>query len=183
MEQANYKRFLEGERIYLREVRLSDVNERYYNWMNDSEVTQYLEKRYIPQSMENIRNFVIEKDGSTDELFFAICLIENDLHIGNIKLGPINWIHRFGDISLLIGDKTYWGQGFATQAIRLVVTFAFETLNLHKLRAGYYAGNIGSGKAFIKNGFKQEGILKNQWFIQNQWMDEILLGLEKRNGS
>ena len=173
----NYKNFIEGERIYLREVRLSDVNENYYHWMNTPVVNQYLETRYIPQSMENIKRYVEKMDGKTDEIFLAICLKENDRHIGNIKLGPINWIHRFADVSLLIGEKNLWGKGIATEAISLVVRHAFETLNLHKLRAGCYAENRGSARAFIKNGFKKEGLLRGQWFVKDHWVDEILLGL------
>ena len=64
-------KFLEGSRIYLREVRLSDVNDNYYNWMNDPEVTQYLETRFIPQSMENIKSFVTSMDGRSDQIFLA----------------------------------------------------------------------------------------------------------------
>jgi len=50
-------------------------------------------------------------------------------------------------------------------------------LNLHKLRAGCYADNIGSIKAFEKNGFSQEGCLKNQWYSNGNYMDQIWLGL------
>ena len=50
--------------------------------------------------------------------FLPFAIKTTDKHIGNIKLGPINWIHRYGDISLLIGDKDYWGKGIATEAIR-----------------------------------------------------------------
>ena len=179
MEKTNdvYKHFIEGERIYLREVRISDVNENYYRWMNDPDVNQYLETRYIPQSFENIKRYVENLDGQTNEIFLAICLKENNQHIGNIKLGPINWIHRFADISLVIGEKNYWGKGIATEAIRLVSDFAFKTINLRKLKAGCYALNIGSAKAFEKASFKKEGLIKGQWIVDNEPVDEILLGL------
>lgn len=169
--------FIEGKQIYLREVRISDVNENYYRWLNDSEVNRYLETRYIPRSIQNIREFVEKMDGNPDEIFLAICLKENDLHIGNIKLGPINWIHRFADISLLIGEKAYWGKGIATEAIMAVTRFAFDVLNLNKLQAGCYSKNIGSAKAFIKTGFTQEGVLKNHWIVSGEYQDEIILGL------
>lgn len=176
-EKTKYKNFIEGEKIYLREVRASDVSANYYRWMNDPDVNQYLETRYIPQSIDNIRRFVESKDGKTDEIFLAICLKENDQHIGNIKLGPINWIHRFADISLLIGEKKYWGQGIASEAIRVLSTFAFNVLNLKKIKAGCYEDNIGSRKTFEKAGFKVEGILKKQWELNGKYQDEILLGL------
>lgn len=174
---ASYQKFLEGSAIYLREVRESDVTEDYYNWINDSEVNQYLETRYFPRSKSNILNFVKALDGSKDEILLAICDKASDKYIGNIKLGPINWVHRYADISLLIGDKDYWGKGLATEAIHLVTGFAFNTLNLHKLKAGCYADNAGSKKAFEKVGFVKEGHLKNMWIVNRGYQDWIILGL------
>ncbi len=169
--------FITGKRINLREVRLSDVNENYYRWLNDPDVTRHLEIRYIPRSMENIGKYVEEMDGNPHEIFLAICLKEDGRHVGNIKLGPINWIHGFGDISLVIGEKAVWGRGIAAEAIRLLSRFAFDVLNLHKLRSGCYEENKGSIKAFLKAGFTQEGALKKQWQVNGNFQDEILLGL------
>jgi RimJ/RimL family protein N-acetyltransferase len=57
-EQNNSPTFLEGERICLREIRLSDVNENYHRWMNDAEVITYLESRFSANSMDAIKDFV-----------------------------------------------------------------------------------------------------------------------------
>jgi len=174
---ANFNKFIEGNKVYLREVNESDVTDNYYNWINDPEINQYLETRYLPRSKNNILEHVKHLDGLSNEIFFAICDKATDKHIGNIKLGPINWIHRYGDISLLIGDKDYWGKGIATEAIRLVTGFGFYTLNLHKIKAGCYAQNLGSAKAFEKVGFVREGLLIKQWMVKGEYQDEILLGL------
>ncbi len=174
--------FITGEQIYLREVRLSDVNEDYRRWLNDPEVTRYLEIRYVPHSLEDIRKYVAAMDGNPEEIFLAVCLKKNGAHVGNIKLGPINRIHRFADISLVIGEKAVWGRGIATEAIRLLARFAFDVLNLHKLKAGCYADNKGSAKAFLKAGFVQEGILKNQWQVAGKYQDELLFGLCRGDG-
>jgi len=176
-KEGTVRSYIEGKRIYLREVRISDVNENYYDWLNDPEVNRYLETRYVPRSLQNIKEFVEKMGGNQDEIFLAICLKENDMHIGNIKLGPINWIHRFADISLLIGEKQCWGRGLATEAIKILSGFAFNILNLHKLRSGCYADNAGSARAFIKAGFIQEGTLKKQWQSNGRFQDELLFGL------
>jgi len=170
-------RFICGERIYLREVRPSDVNESYYQWMNDSEVTQYLETRFYPNSMESLREYVTSKLGDRDNVFLSIILKENEQHIGNIKLGPINWIHRFADVGLLIGEKSCWGKGYATEAISLVTKYAFNTLNLHRLTAGCYETNMGSAKAFLKVGWKQEGLRIARFYCNGSYTNEIILGI------
>ena len=171
------KNFMEGKNIFLREVRENDVNDNYYSWLNNSEVNQYLETRYFPRSKENILSYVKHMDGQSNEIFLAICDKKSGIHIGNIKLGPINWIHRYADISLLIGDQEFWGKGIATEAIRLVTEFGFYTLNLHKVKAGCYEKNQGSAKAFEKVGFVREGLLKKQWIVNGAFFDEILMGL------
>ena len=176
-----YNKYLEGIRIYLREVRESDVNDEYYRWINDPEVNRFLESRFYPQSKNDILNYVKKMESNPDEVFFAICIKDNDKHIGNIKLGPINWIHRKGDISLVIGKKEFWGKGIATEAIRLVVNFAFNLLNLHKLCAGYYDSNIGSAKAFSKCGFEEEGSYTQECFLNGVFVNSIRTGLINRN--
>jgi len=175
--EANESPFLVGERIYLREVRAGDVNAGYRTWLNDAEVNQYLETRFVPRSIENIAAYVRDLDGKSESVFLAICLKENGIHVGNIKVGPINWIHRFADISLFIGDKSQWGRGLGSEAISLVTRFAFKELNLNRLQAGCYRSNLGSSRAFEKCGFQREGILRKKRFSKGDYEDELLLGL------
>lgn len=168
--------FLNGDRLCLRDVYPSDVNERYHAWMNDREITKYLEVRFRPHSIENILSFVKRLDGNPDEILLAICLHDQGRHIGNIKLGPINHIHRRGDISLFIGEKDYWGKGYATEAISLLKEFAFMELGLRKLTAGAYAANKGSINAFLRNGFEIEGTLKQHCLCGGSYCDVVMLG-------
>jgi [ribosomal protein S5]-alanine N-acetyltransferase len=178
MTKADKRRgLLEGDRIYLRGVCLDDVNEVYCGWLNDPEVNKYLESRFYPQTLETLRDFVGSKLGDRENPFFAIILKEGDRHIGNIKLGPINNIHRFADIGIIIGEKDCWGKGYGLEAIRLIVKYAFDTLNLHKLTAGCYEPNAPSMKAFIKAGFTQEGVRKSHCYCDGKYVDDILLGL------
>jgi [ribosomal protein S5]-alanine N-acetyltransferase len=172
-----FNRFIEGERIYLREVRPADVNEEYYKWMNDSDVTKHLESRFYPNSKESLLDFVTGKLRDKNNIFLAVIIKDGERHIGNIKLGPIDWIHRLADVALLIGAKDFWGRGYGTEAIGLIVNFAFRELNLHKLTAGHYSANVGSGKAFTKNGFVVEGVRRKHRFFDGDYVDTVLLGL------
>lgn len=178
MDIDERKKFLlEGNRIYLREVRLSDVNANYHVWMNDPEVMQYMESRFTAHSIESIQSFVEMMLNDKDYLFLAIVVKERDRHIGNIKLGPINRTHSFADIGILIGEKDCWGKGYGTEAIRLLTSYAFTTLKLHKLTAGCYDVNKGSENAFKKVGFVVEGVRKQHRLYDGKYVDSILFGL------
>ena len=168
-----------GERLYLRGLSVDDVGEVYHRWLNDPEVTQYTESRFVPHSMAGLREYVARFAGDRDHLFLAIVLRKDNRHIGNIKLGPINWIHRTGDIGIIIGEKECWGQGYASDAIRLLTDYAFRALNLRRLTAGCYATNVGSVRAFLKAGFQQDGTRRRQYWSGNSYVDEILLGRER----
>ena len=86
-----YEHFIEGDSIYLREVRREDVNEAYYRWMNDNEITRYTESRFYPYSMEQLQAYAGALDGKRDAVFLAIVSKGDNKHIGNIKLGNIDW--------------------------------------------------------------------------------------------
>ena len=166
---------LESERIYLRPVEISDATEEYVGWLNDPEVNRFLESRFVIHTLEGVRSYVKRVGKDQNNVFLAIIRKEDGKHIGNIKLGSIDWYHKVGDIGILIGDKKSWGKGYATEAIRALESYAFGTLNLHKLTAGAYENNVGSIKAFLKLGFFEEGRRREQVFFQGDYLDTVLL--------
>ena len=150
---------LTSNRLILRAVELSDLTTSYVEWLNDRMVNRYLETRFLPQTMESLRGYWEAHRDDPGSPWFAICQQVDGRHIGNIKLGPIHWLHRRADISLFIGDRSCWGQGYASEAIAVVRDWAFAELDLQKLNAGIYVGNHGSRRAFEKSGFSLEGTL------------------------
>lgn len=168
---------LMGDRIFLRNVRLTDADGPYLEWMNDQEVVAFTESRFHRHSAEELRTYVENINADDHYVFRAIILRETGRHIGNIKLGPIDWHHRFGDLGIIIGAKESWGRGYATESIRLVANYAFSTLKLHKLTAGCYARNVSAIRAFQKAGFAQEGVRPGQYLSDGRYVDLVLLGL------
>lgn len=168
---------LECDNFYLRNISIEDCNENYLEWMNDSEINQYLESRFIIHTIDSLKSFVSSMNSSENNILFAIIDKESDKHIGNIKLGNIHPIHRYADIGLVIGDKNYWGQGIATNAINLVCKYAFDELNLRKVFAGVYENNIGSIKAFKKCGFKIAYTKKDTYFFNGNYIDAFVFEL------
>lgn len=168
---------LRSDRLTLRAVTLDDVGPAYQAWLADPAVNRYLETRHAEQTLDKIAAFVKKMQDKPDEFFWAICVTVEDRHIGNIKLGPVNPHHQRADVSLFIGDKAYWGQGYAGEAIGLVTDHAFRDLKLQKLCAGAYTPNIASIAAFEHQGWTREGQQKNHGLIDGESLDSILLGI------
>ena len=167
--------FLQGEKIFLRRLTEEDATEEYVRWMNDPDINQYLESRFYTQTIESTKAFI--RSVTNDNNYqFGIFVKDTEKHIGNIKIGGINLYHKFADIGFLIGEKDYWGKGIASEAVKLATDYAFNSLKLHKLYGGAYAPNIGSIKAFLKNGYLEEGRQISQYFCNGKYVDVILLG-------
>lgn len=165
--------------VILKQLTTKNFNPDYLNWLNDKKINKYLEVRYKKQTKKSINQFINICKNSKNIKLFGIFLKSEKLHIGNIKIQITNYIHKRAEVGLLIGDKKAWGQGYGTEAIKLITQYAKKKLNLKKLYAGCYEENIGSKKAFLKAGWKIEGFQKSFWKINSQKRSgEILLGIE-----
>lgn len=169
---------IETQRLQLRELEVADCSDAYVAWMNDPEVKRFLETRFQPeQTIDSIRGFVASIRAKPNEVLFGIFLKEAGRHIGNIKVGPISAIHLCGDVSLLVGARDCWGAGYAAEAIGAVSRYAFSSLGVHKLSASMYSPNVGSTKAFLKTGYRQEGLRRDHYMLDGERCDIVELGL------
>ena len=165
-------------RLYFRKLTSDDLY-YYYKWMGDREVTQYLENRFLPHSVGDLQVYINQKNGDPNCLFLGILSSSLKTHIGNIKLDYIDWIHRRGEIGIMIGRKDFWGKGYGEEAIRGLCEFAFNELNLFRITAGCYEANKASLGAFQKAGFFVEGVYRKHIWCNGEWNDEVLMGLLK----
>lgn len=164
------------ERMTLRPLRADDCGQHYVDWLADKEINQYLETRHRPQTHADIQAFVESVNAKDNEHLFGMFLSEERRHIGNIKVGPIGTVHPVADVSLLIGARDCWGQGYAGEAIRAVSRHAFDHLKVSKLSASMYAPNKGSMHAFLKVGYRQEGVRRAHYMLDGNMCDVIELG-------
>ena len=171
--------FLVGQRLYLRFLEESDITEDYIGWLNNHEVTRYLETGKFPSTPQTVRKYLERFIESTTDLIFAIVDRETEQHIGNITLNNINWIHRTADTGILIGQKEFWGRGYAFEAWSLIIEYAFERLGLRKIIAGSIADNLPSIHVLKKLGFKIEGTFRQQFLVEGAYRDAVCFGLFK----
>ena len=166
-----------GRQIYLRPLVPDDGTPEYLSWLKDPETTKYLELNYQKSTIAELREDIAFYNRQPDVRFYAICM-KDGTHIGNIKIENINEKHGFGELGFLIG-REYWGNGYATEAVKLMCQHLFDSFWLRRIVAGYYDDNEGSRRIFEKNGFEVEGILKeHRWSpSSDKWVDEYRVAL------
>lgn len=160
---------------YMKTLHLNNVSGKYIDWINDFEIVKYTEQKFFKQTKNKIKKYIYEKLHSSTDLLLGIFF--QQLHIGNIKLGNINWTHSTCDISFIIGDNKFLKKGIGTLAIRKMVNFAFKKLRLKKINAGYYSNNIASKKVLKKCGFVIEGKKRKNISFNGKRIDIILAGI------
>ena len=178
-EELKTPAFVDGERVYLRPLREAALNDRYLDWLNDAEVTRFLEAGTFPETPAGLRAFYEAMHASKTDVLLAICDKATDRHIGNIKLGGINWIHRYADLGILIGEKDYWHKGCGREACRLLLRYAFETLNLNKVILGVYSNHAAAIRTYEQVGFRVEGHITGLLNFEGTYVDKVLMGISK----
>lgn len=178
MSKEFEKQFLIGEKVYLRPFEREDIRGPYRQWINDFEITRYLTAGAFPYSDEELDAYFDDNLKDRNAVFFAI--VEKNSHkiVGTTRIHSINWIHRNALRGIMI-DKQYWGKGYGSEAICLISVYAFEKLNLNKLKSHAFDDNIGVHKVNEKAGYKKEGTAIEEIFRDGQYHKIIYYGLLK----
>lgn len=169
--------FITGNSIYLRRIETEDLVGNYFNWFNDREVTRWTQHGIFPNTSQAMEKYYESVSHSKTDLVLAIILQDDHRHVGNIGIHRIHPIFRSAEVGILIGEKDVWGQGIGTQSIQLMVSHAFLRLNLHRLYAGAVIKNLGCIRAFEKVGFIREGMARQAYFCEGEYLDCINLSL------
>jgi ribosomal-protein-alanine N-acetyltransferase len=169
---------LRGTKLDLKTLQEADASDSYLAWLNDPEINAFLEvRRNPPSTINDLSKFINECLRSDSDLLLGI-FSKNDLHIGNIKIS-FNWDNLRSEIGIIVGDRSFWGKGVATEAIKLVTQFLLEKHHVRRVSAGLYEKNVGSQKAFEKAGFKLEGVFRNYWYFNEESFDQCFYSFNR----
>ena len=171
--------FIEGKRICLRALRPEDLEKGYLRWINDTDVNAFLAAGTRPVSTSALRAYYENITRSANDVMFAIVVKKTDKYIGNIKLGGIDWTDRRAHCGRMIGDRASWGKGYGTEALELVLDYAFNTLNLNRVYNTIVSGNIGAMKSCEKAGMEREGVFPQFKFARGGYKDVVQYGITR----
>lgn len=168
--------FLKGEKVILRLVTQADATS-FVTWINDPQISQYL-SRAFPVDMKSERKWIDSLYPSENNIVFAVETVEGRL-IGTMGLHKINLIDRTASTGAMIGDVSYHGKGYGTEAKMLLLEYAFNTLNLRKINSEVISFNERSIKYSLKCGYEIEGRQKAQVYKNGKYHDIVLLAIFK----
>lgn len=169
--------FLRGKKVILRPPRKEDAP-TYQRWVCDPEVRQFI-LAFRPMSIRAEEEWIDGLDKRNNDIVLAIDTLEGQ-HIGNMALHEISWKDRVATTGAILGEKEFWGKGYGTDAKMILLDYAFNTLNLRKIKSAVYAFNKRSLQYSLHCGYKIEGRRRQEMFKNGRYHDIIDLGLFKK---
>jgi diamine N-acetyltransferase len=167
-----------GNRIRLRAPERSDIPS-FVRWINDPEVTAGLIIS-LPMSLveeEAWFDNMIQRPPEEHVLVIEAAADDGWKMIGSCGYHGINWKDRQGEVGILIGEKEFWGQGYGTEAMRLLVCHGFDTLNLNRVFLQVFDNNPRAIRSYEKIGFVHEGRLRQDIFKNGAYRDVLIMSI------
>lgn len=165
----------QSKRLKLRLIELSDLDA--IHELHSLPETDEFNTLGIPENMEQTKTIVeswilAHEQEEILSYTFAIETINSNEFIGlfGLKLWPKK--NRRGEVWYKL-HSDYWGKGYATEALNLVLDFGFDRLNLHRIQAGCAVENIGSIKVLEKAGMIKEGRGRQILPLKSGWSDNF----------
>lgn len=169
---------IESDRIRLRPLRYGDIH-ILYKWINDYELMKFMHL-FRPVSESEQRDW-FNSLSKNNEIFFGIELKENEKLIGRCRLYKISQIDKTAKINIFIGEKSLRHKGYAKEAMKIIIDYAFNYLNFRKIWSELCVDNKPVINLYKKLGFKDEGLLRKHYFLNGSYRDILVVGLLKND--
>lgn len=160
-------------RLFLRLFRPNDITPEYIQALNNQQIIGLTESRYRSWNFEEVKDYVKQKGDTPDSMLIGIFIKDSKRHIGNIRLHSFSHYNKRVEVGIMIWDKKEWGKDYGTEAMTALVDYVFKELKMHKVCAEYYSINKGSEKMFKKLSFSIEGVFKDHFFVNGQYIDAV----------
>lgn len=150
-----------------------------FKWINDRELV-LLSSAYRPVHETTHLEWVRGLSQRPDAVAFAIRLKKSRRLVGVCQLTQITRVHRSAELQIRIGDARWRGRGLGTEAVRLLVDFAFKDLNLHRVSLQVFRTNARAVRSYKRSGFQLEGTLRDAAYVDGQYVDVLVMAILRR---
>lgn len=169
-----YKKII-GEHIYLSPLNLEDA-ETYVGWLSDFNVTDGLGSSCQLISLEGEKEW-LKKNMNTYQ--FGIIRSEDDTLIGNCGINEINQQMQTADVGIFIGEEENRSKGYGQEALRLLLDYGFDYLNLNNIMLRVFSFNDRAISCYKKVGFKEIGRRRQSYYLKGKFYDQVYMDILK----
>ncbi len=171
-----------GQLVRLATLDPDRMSTAFARWSRDSEYHRLL--NFYPAYLWSTKKWKswLEKDIEKEEqqeFFFAIHTLEEDRLIGLVGLMGIEWNHGNAWVAIGLGERSDWGKGLGTDAMRLILQYAFTELNLYRVTLGFFEYNPRAQRSYEKAGFILEGRQRQVVQREGKRWDVLIMGILK----
>jgi RimJ/RimL family protein N-acetyltransferase len=167
---------LTGSTVVLRRHLPANVS-AFRRWYADPEVARLTRYQDGPMRTDEIDRFFAARVVGPDALAMAIHVRTTDRLIGSCAFSQLDADNGSALFHITIGEKDAWGRGYGTEATRLMVEHAFESLGLHRVALAVFEFNARAIRAYIRAGFRVEGRSREAIWRDGRWWDEIQMSV------
>lgn len=174
------KFILNGEKVQLVPFEIKSGSEHFVNWRRNSEYLRLMDGSHAVQfSKDKIKSWLEEDALLTQFVFFMIKTTTEERIIGEIGLSGFDGKYVNAFVGISIGDPADWGQGYGSEAMRLILNYGFYVMNLHHISLTVFEYNPRAIRSYEKVGFKHEGIQRQFLNRDGRRWDMIRMGILK----
>lgn len=170
-----YFKKLIGDRLYLSPLNVEDT-EKYVEWFCDFRVTDGTGKSGSLMTVEAEREW-IENTLKNNELTFAIVKLENDELIGTCGFNEVSYPNRKATIGIFIGEEENRSNGYGKEALRLLLDYGFNYLNLYNVMLTVKSFNERAIRCYEKVGFREFGRRRKSYFLNGKYYDDVYMDI------
>jgi len=148
------------------------LTQRYVNWLNDAEVVQFSQQRWIQHSLNSCRDYMNSFEGTPNYFWAVVSRVPGEGPIGTMT-SYVDLQNGVADIGILIGEKRLWGKGYGTEAFLSAAGFLFHDAGMRKVTAGTVGANTGMLKIMEKAGMREDGRRSKQVLLDGREEDLV----------
>ena len=164
------------DKIYLRAIETNDYTTT-FQWRNDDEISSMVGGQKYFVSLEKEKQWIERVVGDNSTIRLMVCLKEGNKPIGMVTLADVNYVNRSAHSHILIGDKSEWGKGYGTVALKQLLDYAFEEMGLHRVEAMVLESNVGSVKMHKKCGYTEEGVKRESIYKNGKYHNQLIMSV------
>ena len=174
------KDILQGELVRLSGLDADELSKAFSRWGRDSEFRRLIDSGAAQLNSAKAVIKWLEKEieeQSVNQHWFSIRKLDDDKLLGDIDLYVYNWTGRDAFVGLGIGEREFWGKGYGTDVMRVILRYAFTELNLNRVTLNVFEYNPRAIRSYEKAGFRHEGRMRGPINKEGKRWDMLYMGI------